>query len=55
MAAVFYLLYKYAASIERQEELELFERAQVDSYAAQLESMGLVQEAQWVREGRKWW
>jgi len=52
---VFYLLYRYADSIERQEEIEAYQRAQRDMFAEQLESQGQVQEAQWVREGRRWW
>ena len=54
VALVFYVLYRFADRIDRQEEQERWDAQQREEYARRLESEGWVRQAQWVREGRKW-
>jgi len=54
ITVIFWVAWKIADRIERDEQKELWDAGLREDEARRYEEAGLLREAQWVREGRKW-
>lgn len=54
ISIVFWFAWRIADKIERDEQREMWEQGVREQEARQYEEAGMLREAQWIREGRKW-